>query len=190
MARQTIIVYVDDVTGQEADTVQTVTLTHEGVAYEVDMSPETLAEYEKVIEPYRLAGRRVGRVTTAGHVMRVVTGSAPIRRRVPSIDPEQRKAIRSWWARNAKVIPTLPPLVERGRIPQSVVDAYNHREGRNATPMPALTAQAVSEAVSDPVAADVQPAGTERAAGTVGREMAVNPPEVRKTAKRARKKVG
>lgn len=177
MAHVQIVRYIDDVTGEEADTVETVTFGHQGVAYEVDMSPETVKRYEEALAPFLAAARRVGRVgvTASGYVLRSVPGQ----RHKPTIDREQSRAIRLWWQRAAEIDPSLPALSPRGRVPQGVLLAYERHGGRLPEPAPI-----VAQAAAEPVAAS---AAAVRQSGSVGGEMRMVPPEARKATKRTRK---
>lgn len=157
MGRREIIVYTDDVTGKESDTIKTEIVTVDGVAFEVDMSPETLAAYRKAVEPYRAAGKRVGRANSAGNVLRPIGSASSVRtgaaKTVP--DKEQNRAIREWWAKN-QGRDGLPPLVERGRIASEVVTAFHKHGGRAIPPPPAPEVPAAKEP---------------RKAGTIGAEV-------------------
>lgn len=132
MARREIIVYVDDVTGKETNNVTAEIICVEGVAYQVDMGPETLAAYRKAVEPYRAAGTRIGRATSGGSVLRPIGSASSAGGSVPRrtvADKEQNKAIREWWAKN-QGREGLPPVVERGRIPGDVITAFHAHGGR------------------------------------------------------------
>lgn len=156
MARREIIVFTDDVTGEETSDVQTVLLVADGIAYEIDMAPATREAYAAAIEPFRSAGRRIGRASGNGaSVLRPAFNGAPAAssRTVP--DKEQNRAVREWWGRNAGR-DGLPELTERGRIPQPVLDAFQRHGGRTIEAAP-----------------DVQAGKQPRKAGTVGAEMSV-----------------
>lgn len=153
MARREIVVFTDDVTGEEGPDVQTVLLVADGIAYEVDMSETTHAAYSAAIEPYRSAGRRIGRANSGGGVVRPIT-AAPTARTAP--DKEQNRAIRAWWARN-QGHDGLPPMVTFGRIPQDVLDAFQRHGGTKIKGAP-----------------DVEPGKEPRKAGTVGAEVKVS----------------
>ncbi len=157
MARRQVIIYTDDVTGQEAPDIETVIVTVDNIAYEVDMSAATRAAYAEAVEAYRSAGRRVGRVTATGTVLRPAFGSGlPAQRQSASpavIDKEQNKAVRDWWRAN-EGRDGLPSIVEHGRIPQTVRDAFQKWGGRKVTAEP-----------------DVKPSQEKRKAGTVGAEI-------------------
>lgn len=161
MARREIVVYTDDVTGEESEDVQTVLLVSSGIAYEVDMSEKTREAYAAAIAPYLSAGRRIGRTTAGGSILRptFTPGTAAPTRTVA--DKEQNRAVRDWWAKN-QGRDGLPPLTERGRIPQDVLDAFQKHGGRTI------------EAAPEPV---IPPAQTKRAAQTVGAEVHVSGPD-------------
>lgn len=167
MASKTIVVYVDDVTGKEVQDVRTVTLTHEGIAYELDMGPDTFAAYEKAIEKYRAAGRRIGRVTAqGGNVVRALPSSAS------KPDKEQNRAMREWWHRYGAGL-GLPEASDRGRIPDAVQEAYNAHGGHEPRSLPEASQEASETSADVSTDEDVKPAGTPRKATAVGARMSI-----------------
>jgi hypothetical protein len=108
MARQVITTLIDDLDGKKAD--RTVEFSLDGTSYTIDLSDANAGKLRKALDPFINAGTRVGR--GPGRV-RPAGGSA---RTAGSRD--ENKAIREWAASNGHQIS------ERGRIPQSVSDAY------------------------------------------------------------------
>jgi Lsr2 len=110
MARQVITTLIDDLDGKKAD--RTVEFSLDGTAYTIDLSDANAGKLRKALDPFINAGTRVGR---GG-------GRAPQRHTVSSgrsaSSRDENKAIREWAASNGHQIS------ERGRIPQSVSDAY------------------------------------------------------------------
>lgn len=153
MARRQVTIYVDDVTNEEVTQLTTEIVCVEGVAWEVDMGPETLAAYRKAVEPYRSAGRRLSRAETRGNVM-----AAPVRTK-PMPDREQTRAMREWWKRN-EASDELPPHSAMGRVPWLVQEAFQRHGGRPIEMPPEV----------------VKPSKTPRKAGSVGAEMRVAAP--------------
>jgi hypothetical protein len=109
MARQVITTLIDDLDGKKAD--RTVEFALDGTTYTIDLSDTNAGKLRKALDPFIAAGTRVGRggVRSA----RTVTTA---RRTASSRD--ENKAIRDWAVENGYEIS------ERGRIPQSVSDAY------------------------------------------------------------------
>ncbi|GAB3146510.1 Lsr2 family protein [Micromonospora sonneratiae] len=115
MARQVITVLTDDLDGGEAD--RTVEFGLDGVNYTIDLSEKNAGKLRKALDPYLTAGNRIGRSGVEGRRPgRRAGGAAPTR-----TDRDQNKAIREWAAKNGYEVS------ERGRIPASVVKAYNER---------------------------------------------------------------
>lgn len=112
MARRIVHQLVDDIDGSilEVGEGETVHFSLNGAAYEIDLKAAHAEELRKAFEPYIAAGRRAG---SAGAVR-----SAGSSRKRPARNPEVA-AIRAWANDNGH------SLSERGRIPASVVDAYN-----------------------------------------------------------------
>jgi nucleoid-associated protein Lsr2 len=165
MAKQTITVYTDDVTGEQSDDIHTVlVLAGDGVAYQVDMAEATYAAYEAAIAPYVNAGRRVGRMpkSASGNLGNVIPIGRAAERSEARPDKEQNRAIREWWAKN-QGREDVPALVERGRIPQHVIDAYQKHGGISIAPAP----------IEAPPEPPVKAAQTKRAPGTIGAETRV-----------------
>jgi len=109
MARQVITTLIDDLDGKKAD--RTVEFSLDGVSYTIDLSDANAGKLRKALDPFINAGTRVGR--GSGRVRQSGGGSG---RTAGSRD--ENKAIREWAVGNGYEIS------ERGRIPQSVSDAY------------------------------------------------------------------
>jgi hypothetical protein len=110
MAQQTTVTFVDDLDGSEAD--GTVKFGLDGTAYEIDLNEkhatalrENLADYVAAARKAPAAGR--GKMSTANST------------RPPRAGREQTAAIRTWARDNGHTVS------DRGRIPKTVVDAYN-----------------------------------------------------------------
>ena len=114
MAKQVITLLTDDLDGSEAD--RTVEFGLDGVRYTIDLSDKSIGRLRKALEPYIAAGTRVGRGgpdgRPAGRNGRANTGARGNR--------DQNQAIRDWAAKNGH------ELSGRGRIPASVVEAFNN----------------------------------------------------------------
>lgn len=162
MAKREITIYTDDVTGEETDDIMTVLLVANGVAYEVDMGAQTREQYATAIQPYLSVARRVGR-SAGNNVLRPAGGfgssqaGASSRAGEARPDREQNRAIREWWGRH-QGREGLPPLVERGRIPQNVLDAFQRYAGRTIDPEPAPDVSGLAEAVKERAAKPVKSA--------------------------------
>ncbi|GAA4359322.1 histone-like nucleoid-structuring protein Lsr2 [Microbacterium rhizosphaerae] len=105
MARHVITSITDDLDG--SDDASTVTFSLEGRSYEIDLSKDNRAALEKALAPFIAAGRSAGAASRS-------TGR-PRRRG----NREDNAAIREWARRNGHQVN------ERGRIPSSIVAAYN-----------------------------------------------------------------
>jgi hypothetical protein len=109
MARQVITVLTDDLDGGDAD--RTVEFGLDGITYTIDLSEKNVAKLRKALDPYLAVATRAGR--TAGRRTTTPVSRANSR--------ETNQAIREWAAKNGWEVS------ERGRIPASVVEAYNNR---------------------------------------------------------------
>jgi hypothetical protein len=109
MARQIITVLTDDLDGGDAD--RTVEFGLDGVSYTIDLSEKNAGKLRKSLEPYLAVAAKAGRSTGRGGA----AGPSRVSSR------ETNQAIREWAAKNGWAVS------ERGRIPSSVVEAYNNR---------------------------------------------------------------
>ncbi|MEV6637821.1 Lsr2 family protein [Actinoplanes sp. NPDC051470] len=109
MARQTITVLTDDLDGGDAD--RTVEFGFDGVTYTIDLSEKNAGKLRKALEPYLAVAAKAGRI--AGRRGAVGPSRASSR--------GENQAIREWATKNGWAVS------ERGRIPSSVVEAYNNR---------------------------------------------------------------
>jgi hypothetical protein len=115
MARQVITVMTDDLDGGDAD--RTVEFGLDGASYTIDLSEKNAGKLRKALDPYLIGGSRIGRAGTDGRGPgRRGRGTATVR-----TDRDQNRAIREWATKNGY------DVSERGRIPASVIEAYNNR---------------------------------------------------------------
>jgi nucleoid-associated protein Lsr2 len=117
MARQVITTLIDDLDGKKAD--RTVEFSLDGANYTIDLSEANAGKLRKALDPYINAGTRLGRGSATSRI--------PARRPAPARTAGSRdvnRLIREWAVANGHQIS------ERGRIPQSVTDAYRAANGR------------------------------------------------------------
>ena len=109
MAKKVQVTLVDDIDGSEA--VETVGFALDGSSYEIDLSKANAAKLRDALSSYVANARRAGQVRVAGAGR---SGRATAR-----ADREQIQAVREWARRNGHKVS------DRGRVPASVLDAYN-----------------------------------------------------------------
>src|SRR4051812_5214177 len=112
MAKQVLTLLTDDLDGSEAD--RTVEFGLDGVNYTIDLSEVNAGKLRKALDPYISKGIRQAR---AGKVTR--RGQEPIRTFTNRSPRDQNQAIRAWAKANGH------ELSDRGRIPATVVEAFN-----------------------------------------------------------------
>ena len=112
MARQIVTLLTDDLDGSEA--TETIEFGLDGVNYSIDLSEKNAEKLRKVLQPYVDAGSRASRTAAVRGVGRG-RAAAPTARS----SREQNQAIREWAVKNGHEVS------ERGRIPSSVVEAFN-----------------------------------------------------------------
>ena len=108
MAKKVQVTLVDDIDGSEA--VETVSFAVDGTSYEIDLSKANAKKLRDALATYVASARRAGRVRAAGGRSGRATARA---------DREQIQAVREWARRNGHKVS------DRGRVPASVLDAYN-----------------------------------------------------------------
>lgn len=110
MAKKQTVQFIDDLDGAVLEEFVTIRWALDGKHYEFDTSPEHAAQFRKAVDKYLTASRRVNGTdkTTGGR---------------PAATPATgtTAAIRAWATANGYVVNV------RGRIPESVVTAYNER---------------------------------------------------------------
>jgi hypothetical protein len=113
MARQLVTLLTDDLDGTAAD--RSVEFGLDGRNYTIDLSDKNAGKLRKALEPYIAAGSRVGRGSGDRR------GGARGRAAVPvgRSSRDQNQAIREWAGKNGYEVS------ERGRIPTSVVEAFD-----------------------------------------------------------------
>jgi hypothetical protein len=97
--------YTDDLSGGKADS--TTAFSFDGTSYEIDLSKANARAFEKVIQPYVSAGRRVR------------SGRRPSRSGRRSASGKYDLAAVRAWAKDAGY-----KVSDRGRVAQEVFDAY------------------------------------------------------------------
>ncbi|MFD3330982.1 Lsr2 family protein [Streptomyces sp. NPDC058701] len=106
MAQKIVTIYTDDLTGEESQEASPHTLVLDGVAYEIDLAPDSYDKLLEAVAPFMKVGRRTGRARA----------NAP--------KPSQRgkvghtAEIRAWA--KAKGF----EVNDRGRVPKGVREAY------------------------------------------------------------------
>ncbi|WP_425347908.1 histone-like nucleoid-structuring protein Lsr2 [Streptomyces roseochromogenus] len=116
MARHVETYFVDDLTQERGDDVQTRSFELDGVSYEIDLSAASYETLESTLSPFVKAARR----TSSGR--RTRSRKAPTRKRVPAAtfsDAEPDPAEIRKWAKERKIA-----VPARGRIPRSVREQF------------------------------------------------------------------
>ena len=111
MAKKTVVQLIDDLDNGAAD--ETVHFGLDGTNYEIDLSAKNAAKLRDSLANYVAHASRSQR--GAGRP----AGSGGSRRRSGRGDREQTQAIREWAKKNGFKVG------EKGRIPATIMDAYN-----------------------------------------------------------------
>jgi Lsr2 len=111
MAQQTTVRFVDDLDGSEA--VGTVSFALETRSYEIDLSDENTDKLHEALAPFIEHARQIGRGSGRGRGSR-----QPAVESRPRSNREETHAIREWARQHGHQVN------DRGRIPKSVIEAY------------------------------------------------------------------
>ncbi|MFF3699178.1 Lsr2 family protein [Streptomyces sp. NPDC002221] len=106
MAQKIVTIYTDDLTGEESTEAATHQIIIDGVAYEIDLAPDSYDKLLEAVNPFLQAGRRIRRGAKA----------APARQTGGSNDTA---AIRAWAKEKGY------DINDRGRVPAEIREAYN-----------------------------------------------------------------
>lgn len=112
MARKVQVILSDDL-DENLPADETVSFSLDGTSYEIDLAEKNAAELRDVFSRYVSAARKVGRGSrgaSGGGRSRATGGGR--------MDRDQAGAIRDWARKNGHQVS------DRGRIPASVVEAY------------------------------------------------------------------
>ncbi|TYP84805.1 histone-like nucleoid-structuring protein Lsr2 [Blastococcus xanthinilyticus] len=113
MARKVQVILSDDL-DENLPADETVSFALDGTSYEIDLAEKNAAELRDAFARYVSAARKVGRGAgraSGGGRSRATGGGG-------RMDREQAGAIRDWARKNGHAVS------DRGRIPASVVEAY------------------------------------------------------------------
>jgi hypothetical protein len=111
MARKVQVILSDDL-DENLSADETVSFALDGTSYEIDLSDKNAQEMREVFSRYVHAARKVGRGSGRA------SGGGRSRATGGRMDREQAGAIRDWARKNGHQVS------DRGRIPASVVEAY------------------------------------------------------------------
>ena len=114
MARKVQVILSDDL-DENLSADETVSFALDGTNYEIDLSDKNAQEMRSALSRYVQAARKVGRGGGGG---RASGGGRSRATGGGRMDREQASAIREWARRNGHQVS------DRGRIPASVVEAY------------------------------------------------------------------
>ena len=124
MARKVQVILSDDL-DENLSADETVSFSLDGTSYEIDLADKNAKEMRDAFSRYVSAARKVGRGNRA-------SGGGRSRATGGRMDREQAGAIRDWARKNGHAVS------DRGRIPASVVDAYEAAHSARTPSPPAL----------------------------------------------------
>jgi hypothetical protein len=118
MAQKVLVQLVDDLDGTASDDIQTVTFGLDGVTYEIDLNADNAGNLRNHLAEFVGSATRVGGRIKRGTTPSVAAGAGRTR--------EQTQAIREWAKKNGYEVS------ERGRIPSSIIEAFESAHASNA----------------------------------------------------------
>ena len=107
MARTIVTQYTDDIDGSKAQ--GTVRFSYNGAVYEIDLSARNAKAFEKALDPYISAARKV----RADKATRRARDARSAKRNIAEV--------RAWAQENGYTV------ADRGRIPSAVVEAFERQ---------------------------------------------------------------
>ncbi|MFT4394725.1 histone-like nucleoid-structuring protein Lsr2 [Gordonia lacunae] len=110
MAKKEIVQVIDDLDGKVLDQYETVRWSLDGKNYEFDTSSKHAQQFRDSLSKYLDISRQTGRVTKRATTASTATGGGR--------NKETTKAIREWAIKEGY------ELSDRGRIPQSIIEAF------------------------------------------------------------------
>jgi hypothetical protein len=111
MAQQTTVRFIDDLDGSDAS--GTFDFSLEGRNYQIDLSDDNAARLRDALAPYIGAARKSGGRGRGRTARQTAVADKPTRS-----SREETAAIRGWARENGHQVS------DRGRIPKSVIEAY------------------------------------------------------------------
>jgi hypothetical protein len=112
MAQKHIVQLIDDL--DQGTAAETVAFGLDGSQYEIDLSTKNAAKLRDALSSYVANARRASRGGSRSYSAAGRRGGRPTR-----TDREQTQAIREWARKNGHKVG------EKGRIPATVLEAYN-----------------------------------------------------------------
>ncbi|MBD0859650.1 Lsr2 family protein [Gordonia sp. zg691] len=109
MAKKEIVQVIDDLDGKVLDQYETVRWSLDGKNYEFDTSSKHAQQFRDSLSKYVDISRQTGRVTKRAAATATASGGR---------NKETTKAIREWAIKEGY------ELSDRGRIPQSIIEAF------------------------------------------------------------------
>ncbi|MCK2245214.1 MULTISPECIES: Lsr2 family protein [unclassified Crossiella] len=114
MAQRTVVQLIDDLDGNTSDDISRIEFSLDGVVYEIDLNDANATQLRENLARFVDAARRTG-----GRIKRGTAQSPSLRRAGgDGRSKDQTRAIRDWARTNGH------QLADRGRIPASIVEAF------------------------------------------------------------------
>jgi hypothetical protein len=139
VAQKTIVTFIDDLTGEEAEDITTVEFALEGVAYEIDLAEDNAAKLRDNLARYvaaarKTSARRPGARGTDRSASRA-SGNGNGNGAGSGYNRDTLRAIREWAKQNGHNVS------DRGRLPLNVVQAWeaNHQAVKSSGRVPAFS---------------------------------------------------
>jgi hypothetical protein len=129
VAQKTIVTFIDDLTGEEAEDITTVEFALEGVTYEIDLADDNAAKLRDNLARYVAAARKTSArrpgVRGADRSTGRGAGNGSVAR--SGYNRDTLRAIREWAKQNGHSVS------DRGRLPLNVLHAWeeNHQVVKN-----------------------------------------------------------
>jgi hypothetical protein len=126
MAQKVLVQLVDDLDGTSSDSIETVVFGLDGVTYEIDLADANASRLRDNLAEFVASARRTGGRVKRGTASATPRGAAAS---ASGRSKEQTQAIRDWARNNGY------DVSERGRIPGSVLEAFESAHASGSAPV-------------------------------------------------------
>jgi hypothetical protein len=129
VAQKTIVTFIDDLTGEEAEDISTVEFALEGVTYEIDLANDNATKLRDNLARYVAAARKTGArrpgVRSTDRSPSRGSGNGGVAH--SGYNRDTLRAIREWAKQNGHSVS------DRGRLPLTVLSAWetDHQAMKN-----------------------------------------------------------
>ncbi len=128
MGTRVVVIWYDDLTGDEGDDVTTTKFALDDQDYEIDLTSTHQAELREILDKYIAVGRPFSAATSNVRAKSTTRAFTPQDKSAHGgLADDLRLRVRTWWEKtyHAGNPWDLPAFTKYGRIPASIVEAWD-----------------------------------------------------------------